>query len=229
MKAPARHTGPAGDTDPIEGYLAALTTALRGPARAKARMIEEMRDGLVETAMAYTDEGMPYRQAAGEAVREFGSPEEIAPSCQRELTIVQARHTARVAALTVPLLFACWYLVRTTGQGWQPPGAALLPAGVAATAALLASATLAATGTLARRLPTPRRLPLAVAWTGTTTAVAMALTALAFAVTSPPAVDWPLVALVAALAVASHAVIAASARVCRECARLSAAPSGAGG
>jgi hypothetical protein len=213
-------------TDPIEDYVAALTAALHGPTRAKARMMEEIRDGLTDTVAARTHEGMPYQRAAHHAVREFGTPDELAPSCQRELTIAQARHTARAVALTAPFLIACWYLAWTADhdQSWQLPRTAqllaVLLAGVATCAALLAAATLAATGALARRLPTPHRLPLAVAWTGTTASVAMAVATLALATASAWATNWPLLAFAGALAAASHAAVAASARACRHCARL---------
>ncbi|MEV0374470.1 permease prefix domain 1-containing protein [Streptomyces sp. NPDC050636] len=213
-------------TDLIGDYVADLTAALHGPARAKARMIEEMRDGLADTAEAHTGEGMPYARAVRQAVREFGTVDELVPSCQRELTIAQARHTARVIALTAPFLIACWYLARTADhvQGWQLPCTAQLLAvhlaGVATIAALLAAASLAATGALARRLPTPHRLPLVVAWAGTTASAAMAVTTLALAAASALATNWPVLALAGTLAAASHAAVAASARACRRCARL---------
>lgn len=212
--------------DPIEDYIAALTAALHGPARIKARMIEEIHDGLADTVKAHTREGMAYQRAAHQAVGEFGTLDELVPSCQRELTIAQARHTARAVALTAPLLVACWYLAWTTDhdQPWQLPHTAQLLAvylaGVASVAALLAAATLAATGTLARWLPIPHQLPLAVAWTGTTASVAMAVATLALATASVLATNWPLLAFAGALAAASHAVVAASARACRQCARL---------
>ncbi|MFF8783962.1 permease prefix domain 1-containing protein [Streptomyces sp. NPDC015125] len=212
--------------DPIEDHLAALTAALHGPARIKARMIEEMRDGLSDTVTAHTREGMAYRCAAHQAVGEFGTLDELVPSCQRELTIAQARHTARVVALTAPFLVACWYLAWAIDrdQPWQLPRTAQLLAvhlaGVAGVAALLAAATLAATGTLARWLPVPHQLPLAVAWTGTTAGVAMAVATLALATASVLATNWPLLAFAGALAAASHAVVATSARACRQCARL---------
>ncbi|MEU6038353.1 permease prefix domain 1-containing protein [Actinomadura sp. NPDC047616] len=212
--------------DPVEEYVASLAAILRGPARAKNRMVQEIRDGLTDAADAHAGEGMPRRRAVREAVREFGTPEEIAPSCQRELTIAQARHTARVVALTVPCLLACWYLLRSggPGDGWQPPRAvqmlAAQLAGVATGAALPAAATLAVTGVLARRLPTPHRLLVAVAWAGTTAAVVMGVAAMALAVASLLAADWPLVALAGVLAAASHAAVASSARACRQCVRL---------
>ncbi|MFE9725280.1 permease prefix domain 1-containing protein [Streptomyces sp. NPDC005794] len=220
--------GPAGPVaDPIAGYEASLTAVLHGPGGPKARMIEELRDGLADTAEAHVAEGMPYERAARVAVREFGTVEEIAPAAQRELTIAQARHTARAVTLTAPFLITCWYLARTSGlpeaAGQLPRTAQLLAvylAGVAIVAALLAAALLAATGTLARRLPTPHRLPLAVAWAGTTTSIAMAVATPALAVAAALTADWPLLALAGALSAASHAVVAASARASRRCARL---------
>ncbi|QGZ52309.1 hypothetical protein GPZ77_31775 [Streptomyces sp. QHH-9511] len=212
--------------DPIEEYVAELTGVLHGPSRTKARMIEEMRDGLADTAAAYREDGLPHDHAVRRAVEEFGAPEELAPACQRELTVAQARHTARTVVLTAPFLVACWYLLLPAGSGVEPLGPrtvqllAVHLAGVAGVAALFAAAALAATGGLARRLPLPHRLPLAVAWAGTTASVAMALATLALAVASLMAADWPLVALAGALAAASHALTAPSARACRRCARL---------
>jgi hypothetical protein len=208
--------------DPIEDYVAALAAALHGPARVKARMVEEIRDGLADAVAAHTREGVPYQRAARRAVREFGTTDELVPSCQRELTISQTRRTARTAALTVPFLIACRHLIWTADhdQDWPLRLLTVHLAGVAAVAALLAAATLAATGTLARRLPTPHRLPLAVAWTGTTAGVAMAIATLALATAAALAANWPLLALAGALTAASHAVVSAAARACRQCARL---------
>ncbi|MEO3749941.1 permease prefix domain 1-containing protein [Streptomyces sp. B6B3] len=213
-------------SDPVEEYVATLSAALLGPARAKARMIEEIRDGLADTVAAHADDGLPERRAAERAVREFGTPDELVPSCQRELTIAQARHTGRVAALTAPFLIACWYLTGISGHqeaGPLPRTAQFLAvslAGVAIVAALLAAATPVATGTLARWLPTPRRLPLVVAWAGTTAGAAMALATLALVIAALLATNWPLLAAAGALAAASHGAVATSARACRRCARL---------
>jgi hypothetical protein len=104
------------------GYAATLAAGLHGPARVKARLIEEIRDGLVDAIAAHTRDGVPYERAAHEAVREFGTGHELVPSCQRELTIVQTRDTARAVALTVPFLIAGWSLIWTAGhdQHWLP-------------------------------------------------------------------------------------------------------------
>jgi hypothetical protein len=210
----------------VEEYVAGLAAGLHGPARAKARLVGEIRDGLTDAVAAYTREGVPHQRAVAQAVREFGTAEELVPSCQRELTIAQTRHTARAVAATVPFLIACWHLIWTADHGQDgllPHAAQLLAvhlAGVAAAAALLGAAALAATGALARWLPTPYRLPLAVAWTGTAASMAMAVATLALVTASPLATQWPLIALAGSLTAVSHAVVAPSARACRRCARL---------
>ncbi|MFE5966601.1 permease prefix domain 1-containing protein [Streptomyces sp. NPDC056463] len=221
-KASRDRRDPKDSKDPIDAYAAELRSALHGPRRITARLVDEVRDGLTDATEAYTREGTPYAEAVREAVREFGTPAELAPSCQRELTIAQARHTARSVVLVAPLLLACWYTLVTTGTGQDAllPRTAQLLAVVAGAAALLAASALAATGTLARRLPTPKRLPLLVAWTGTTATVSMALAALSLAVASFMTAQWPLIALACTLAAASHALTASSARACRRCARL---------
>ncbi|MER7787647.1 hypothetical protein [Streptomyces sp. NPDC097640] len=214
--------------DPIDGHVAALAAALHGPARVKERMLTEARDALIDAAADIGDGGGPdgrgAERAARQAVDDFGSVEDVAPAFQRELTIAQARQTARVVALTVPFLIVCWYLTAIVGHGRQLPHSAQILAahvgGVAAAAALLAGVSLAATGALARRLPTPPRLPLMVAWTGTTAGTALAVSALTLTTASVLAGNWPLSALMGAVTIASHIRVAASARACRECARL---------
>ncbi|MDT0310191.1 permease prefix domain 1-containing protein [Streptomyces sp. DSM 44917] len=215
---------PAPPAEPVEEYVAALDAALIGPRRAKSRLLAEIRDGLSDTVAAYADAGLTTERAADRAVREFGTPRELIPSCQRELTIAQARHTARVIALTAPFLLACWYLTGSAGTGtdWLLPRLArtlaLQLSGVAGLAALLAAAALAATGTLARRLPVPHRLPLAVAWTATTAGAAMAAATILLVLATLLAANAPLLALATTLSAFSHATIATAARTCRRCA-----------
>lgn len=217
---------PGGRNDPVEEYVTTLDAALHGPARAKSRMVAEVRDGLTDTVAALRHRGVPYEHATRQAVKEFGPADDLAESCQRELTIAQVQHTARAVALTAPFLIACWYLAQNAGDIHDSPVQrtarllALHLASVSGLAVLLAAAALAATGTLARWLPTPQRLPLTVAWTGTTASVSMAVATLALATASLLAENWPLTGLACCLAALSHAVIASSARACRRCARL---------
>ncbi|MET7274327.1 permease prefix domain 1-containing protein [Streptomyces flaveolus] len=213
--------------DPVEEYVTALAAALHGPVRAKARLVEEVRDGLMDAVSERTAVGLPYSLAAEEAVREFGTTDDLVPSCQRELTIAQVRHTARSIALTVPLLLACWCLVRNPGHA-QDRGltttaqlVAVHLAAIAAGAAVLAAGALAATGTLARRLPVPDRLPRMVGWTGTAASMSIAVATPALAIACVLATNRPVIALACTLAAASHGVMAGSVRACRRCARLS--------
>ncbi|KAB8160214.1 hypothetical protein FH609_014245 [Streptomyces sp. 3MP-14] len=208
------------------GYRARLADLLQGPARARARLVEEVGDGFADTVAALRDAGWEAADAVRRAEREFGTPEELAPGCQRELTIAQARHTARAVMLTAPLLLACWYPLGNADPArdwWLPHLAQLLAlglAGVAAAAALGAVWALGSTGRVSRWLPMPRGLPGAVGWLGTTASGAMAGSALALTLAAALATHWPLVALTGVASAACHAWVASSARVCRRCARL---------
>ncbi|MER5279151.1 hypothetical protein ABT025_25870 [Streptomyces sp. NPDC002809] len=221
MKAPE---SPA--DDPIEAHLADLTAALQGPARLKARMVAELREGLLDTARELSPDAEPGRDAARRAICQFGTVAELAPSFQHELTITQARHTARTVILNVPCLLVCWSLVELSGRaaGHRLPGTLQVAAahlgGLSALTALLAAVLLSATGSLGRRLPLPQQLPLVAAWTGTTAAVTLGLSALALVTAAALATDWPLTAVACLISIALHARIAASARACRRYARL---------
>ncbi|MFD5320326.1 permease prefix domain 1-containing protein [Streptomyces sp. NPDC127098] len=224
-------TGATDAIDPLDAYVATLAAELHGPAPAKARLLTEIRDGLDDTVAAHAQDGTPYRHALDLALREFGTPEELVASCQRELTLAQVRHTARTVALAAPPLLAGWLLSwhaggADDGLGWAARLLAGCLVAVAVVAALPAVAALAATGPLARRLPVPARLPELAAWTGTVSALAAGAAALTLAVSAPLTATWPLLVLAAALAVGSHTRMAASARACRRCARL---PVSAGG
>lgn len=217
--------------DPIEEYVTALAAAVHGPARAKARLIGEIRDGLTDATAARTSEGEPGEAATRAAVREFGTIDDLIPGCQAELTIAQTRHTARLVILTSAALLAYWQLAWIT-HDTDPAG---LPRIVqlfginmtvlAGAAALLATTTLATTGVLARWLPTPPRLPLVVAWTGTITSAAMGIVTVTLVTASAFGASRLLMMLGGALAAAAHPVLAASARACRRCAQLPGATS----
>ncbi|GAA1421488.1 hypothetical protein GCM10009601_21480 [Streptomyces thermospinosisporus] len=216
----------APESDPVEDYVSSLAAALHGPARTKARMVAEVREDLIDAVSERTRAGLTYRHAADQAVREFGSADELVASWQHELTIAQARHTARAVALTLPCVIACWYLVRRAGHdraGELSHTAQQLAshlAGVSAVAALLTAVALVVTGTPARWLPTPERLPLTVAWGGTVASISMAVATLPLTVAAALGGDWLLLGFAGALAAASHALVAGPARSCRRCARL---------
>ncbi|MEV5825636.1 permease prefix domain 1-containing protein [Spirillospora sp. NPDC052242] len=202
----------------IDEHVAALSAALQGPARTKARMLTEVRAGLADATDDLAATGLPADDAARRAVRDFGAVADVAPDFQRELTIAQARRTALAVALSAPVLLLCWQ-VAGSGGGVLPHTARLVGA-AAAVAALLGAGGLAATGAWARRLPVPSALPRTVAWAGTVSGAALGVSAVALTVASALAGNWPLAAAIAALTLVSHAKVAASARACRHCARL---------
>jgi len=213
---------PADAPDPLispDDYASALARGLRGPIRLRRRMVAEMRDGLADAVAAYTGQGMPPERAMACAVREFGTPDEVAPAVQAELTIAQTRHTARAITVTLPLLVACWWLVPAGGHAWAGAmsGAAAV---VGVAVAVVAAGAYATTGALSGRRRTPARLPRAMAWTGTAAGAIAAAGTLGSALASWWAAD-PAPGLGAVLlAGTAHALVAASARECRRCARL---------
>jgi hypothetical protein len=78
----------------IDAYVAELGGILRGPRRAKADLLDEARDSLVDAVRAYQDRGLDRQAAERRAVEEFGDVAEIAPGYQTELGLVQGRRTA---------------------------------------------------------------------------------------------------------------------------------------
>jgi HAAS domain-containing protein len=96
-------------TETIDGYVVALSRALRGPRRLRADLVAEARDGLEDATEAYEADGLDRVEAEREAVQEFGEVSEIAAAYRDELAIAQARRTAvllSVATLIQPLVWA---------------------------------------------------------------------------------------------------------------------------
>ena len=89
----------------IDGYVAGLSAALRGPRRVREDLVAEARDSLVDAAEAYQQAGLSEPVAARRAVAEFGSYEEIVPDYQAELAVAQGRRTALLIALALPTLY----------------------------------------------------------------------------------------------------------------------------
>ena len=202
-------------TDPVAAYTAALAASLRGPRRAKERMLAEIGEGLRDAAEPYRGADGDLAAAVQRAIGDFGRPDDLVPDCQRELTIRQTRHTAGRLALCVPALLVCWHLlwIGAASGGWRVTAIAL--AAVSALGALEAAAALVLTSRVGRGMRAPSRLPMVTAWTATVTSIAMLLATVALAVGTGGALG-PLLLVVAA-AVVGHAVVAGSARVCRAC------------
>jgi hypothetical protein len=133
-------------TDVIDAYVAELDRTLRGPRRAKADLLAEVRDSLQDATEAHGRGGLPPEDAEAEAVAEFGAVPDIAPAYQTELGVSQARRTALLvfgvlAALQLASRLAwhsgtpsatphpAWYAVLALLVDWCCPAVLLAAAG----------------------------------------------------------------------------------------------------
>ena len=202
----------------IEAYVAELDRTLRGPRGAKADLLAEARDGLVDAAEARERDGVPSEDAEREAVAEFGTVPDIAPDYQTELGLAQARRTALVvfgvlAALQLASRLAwssgspsgtphpAWYAMLALLVDWLCP-------------AVLVAAAACAVG--ARRLGAGRRLARPVGLLAAGVAGAFAAAGLLLTLGNPAASSHvTLASLVWAVVVlGSMGWVAASARRC---------------
>jgi hypothetical protein len=96
----------------VDDYVAGLAGALRGPRRARADLVAEARDSLLDAAEAYQRGGLHEAEAQRRAVAEFGGYAEVVPGYQAELAVAQGRRTTLWLAgglvalrLLVPLMW----------------------------------------------------------------------------------------------------------------------------
>jgi hypothetical protein len=203
-------------TAAVDRFVAQLAAELRGPRRTKARLLEDIRDGLDDCITAHLDDGKPRSEAVAEALREFGTPAELAPGCQRELTVAQTRRTAFWLLLTMPALLGGWRLAWTLGHGGYvtPPETVQLLVGIGISTVLMGIAAVL----LTQRLSVPDRLPAVLGWSATVAGLAMPVTTITL-VSELPA-PWPLVLVIAGSTAVAHGALMLSARTCRQCASL---------
>ncbi|MFI5561758.1 permease prefix domain 1-containing protein [Amycolatopsis japonica] len=154
----------------IEAYIDELDGRLRGPRSAKADLLTEARDGLVDAADAYREGGVDEAEAERRAVADFGPADLIARDYQAELGLRRDIRVLWELIAGVPLLILGWDFARGFGD-WSRFGDA--PSwyhraiGAADTLAALSPA-IAVAGLLAARLLSRRAggLPVAraVSW-----------------------------------------------------------------
>jgi hypothetical protein len=190
----------AGDTV-VESYLAEVGRRLPAGRRARAAILDELRDGLYEAV----DRGLP----PAEAVGEFGTPEDVAAAFAGELATVRARRTVWAYLGTGPLV-GIWWLFTFVPRPWATgPGAVwtaipLLP--LVGIAVLTAVTTLVVTGRA------PRWVPAASPHQAVTAAGGIAVACIAGDLSALTAIggrilaDQPLPWLVATVAVAASLV-----------------------
>jgi HAAS len=216
----------------IDAYLGEVAAALPGPARLRNDIVAELRSGLLDAADAHGSAGLPPAPAAEAAIREFGSPGQIAAGFRPELAARQARLLAFTLIATGPLIGLLWAAAARASHigirpappwhwaGVPPASPAVFPAVGAAFVITVWTAlfTVAATGRLTRWLPIQPRIAsttAAVAGFGAVTADTAIFVLLASQLISAPARLAP--APVAAAALASLIRFTLARRAARRC------------
>ncbi|SFL72549.1 MULTISPECIES: permease prefix domain 1-containing protein [Streptomyces] len=147
----------------IDRYVTELSRTLRGPRTAKADLLAEARDGLIDAADAYEDSGLNRESAERQAVADFGPVHVVAPDYQAELGLAQGRRTAILICAVMLTQPVAWRVMQTLtkdapgghgGRGYELVDAAARWSGGITIA--LGLAVLFATGTGVRRLGSPR-------------------------------------------------------------------------
>ena len=145
--------------DAVADYLTAVTTQLTGPPAARAAVIDELRDGLLEAVETHQARGCSHAEATAAAIAEFGDPHTVAAAWGPELGAVQARRVALGLLVTGPLVGLAWIaaVVVNALPPWHHqligPWLALPLVGLAlAVAGPALGLAVAATGRLGRRL-----------------------------------------------------------------------------
>ena len=107
----------------VDSYLTDLAAVLRGSRREKRELLTEVRDHLTDAAQVRIDCGVTPRQAEVEAVREFGTVDEIAPSYQAVLSAGQCRRLSiwlLGLVIAQPLVWEIWDVLPATASGGAP-------------------------------------------------------------------------------------------------------------
>ena len=105
----------------IDRYVAELDRALRGPRAAKADLLAEARDALVDAADAYEDSGLDRATAERRAVADFGEVRDVAPDYQTELALAQGRRTALLICAVLLFQPVAWQALLTLAGRAQDP------------------------------------------------------------------------------------------------------------
>ncbi|MEU9690878.1 permease prefix domain 1-containing protein [Amycolatopsis japonica] len=107
----------------IEAYIGDLDTRLRGSAGAKADLLTEAKDGLIDAAEAYREGGADEAEAERRAVADFGPAAVIAREYQAELALRGDIGTLWKVIVGIPLIQVGWELARIWTYGdWSRSG-----------------------------------------------------------------------------------------------------------
>lgn len=145
----------------VESYLDAVAARLVGPRPMCAAILDELRDGLHESAANHRARGAAADAAVRSAVNEFGTPKVVAAAFAGELAASRARRTVAAFLITGPAVGLLWLPSFAPPRWWLNGPVALLAAvpvaPVVVAAVVIGVAVLAATGRPSRWLqPSPR-------------------------------------------------------------------------
>jgi hypothetical protein len=105
-------------SDPIETLLQAIGARLPGPARSRAEILAELRDGLMEVADANERRGLERAEAVWLAVRQFGDAPTLAAAFWPEMAAARARRVVLALFASGPIVAALWvFAARSRGLG----------------------------------------------------------------------------------------------------------------
>jgi hypothetical protein len=171
-----------GPADPVSAHVAALARALRGPSAPRRSILREARDGLDDAAAAYRAAGLDRVRAGELAVRDFGPVAEVAPPYPDELAAGQARRTALLLAVGLPVLLLGWDLLWSSGAGWDSattPAVRVLARVQDVLSTAVAAVALGLLAMSLRRTADPRRVARATGLTALAAALLIGGTAVA--------------------------------------------------
>jgi hypothetical protein len=109
----------------IVEYLAGLAAGLPCGRSARAAIVAEVGDGLVDAVQAHLDEGVAPGVAARAAVAEFGDPRILAAGFARELAGAAAHRVGLALVATGPVVGSVWvaaYAARSGLSWWAQLG-----------------------------------------------------------------------------------------------------------
>lgn len=193
----------------IEHYVADLSARLPGPRRWRARVLDEIRDSLIEGMDTHRPTTAGPAAAAQLAVAEHGPADQIARAYAPELAVAWVRRAGVLALGVIPAMATVWNLALRVGppSRWQPSGTVIHLAGtVIASGVFLtlicSAAALLGTGRLAAAAGDHLLVFRSAVCTASVAVSVAVLTLLsvvaARALTAPGSLEWP--AVLAALA-----------------------------
>ena len=214
----------------VGDYLTELAAGLAGSRRARAAILAELTDGLIQAVDGYVSGGMDPGPAARAAVAEFGDPGDLARLLVAEQAGGAAHRVGLGLVLTGPVVGGVWLLAWMSrgGLGWLDQVGELLSRypvfalvfGLGVPAAVLAA--MAGAGPLMRRLGlAPRRVAGLAMLAACATVVGDSTLLTSVAITGGPAAGWSWPLMVAVAVSLVRLTVAGTAA--HRCARLRAA------